>query len=100
MQSRDELAALVSHDLRNPLTTIRRYARLLRGRGRYDANAVEAIVQQTNQIDGLIGELLDVVSADVDRRQLRLASVDIVELARGYAETARQRTRRTPSVPR
>jgi signal transduction histidine kinase len=60
---RENVAAMVSHDLRNPLSAITTSASLLQGSivGR-DRRYVDAILKSAHRMDLLIGDLLDVAS--------------------------------------
>ena len=46
-----DFLAMVTHDLKNPLTSVRAYAQLMQRRQRYDERAVATIVQQTHYLD-------------------------------------------------
>jgi PAS domain S-box-containing protein len=91
-RQRDELLALVSHDLRSPLATIRGRAQLLRRRVAARAadperepllKGLEQIEAGTERMTGQIDELLDLAQLqagrplDLDRRP-----TDLVDLAR------------------
>jgi signal transduction histidine kinase len=73
--------AVVLHELRQPLTAVVGYARLMQRRGRYDAHALESIVEQTHRLRHLVDELLDVASLEAGQIALRPTAVDLVALA-------------------
>ncbi len=101
LRARDELLSAVSHDLRNPLGTIRLSADfLLRQLGTGDERAserrkVEVIGRASESMDHMIQDLLDVDRIDSGRLVLELAPTDpaaVVEetcaLFRPHAERA------------
>lgn len=60
-----QLLAIVGHDLRSPLSTVRLTANLLRSRGlsERDAAAVERIVRSTHRIESIVDLLVDFTRA-------------------------------------
>lgn len=60
-----QLIGVVSHDLRNPLSTIRLSAQVLRAKLRDEAqrNVIERIIRATGQADRMIRDLLDFTQA-------------------------------------
>jgi PAS domain S-box-containing protein len=99
--TRDEVLAIVSHDLKNPLSTIELAVNLLHGFERIDANEVEEFVNKiqraANQMEMLIADLLDfariqsgtfsvLISAD----RLSHAVMPVVDRMRALAEAKRQ----------
>jgi signal transduction histidine kinase len=83
-RTREDLLAIVSHDLRNPLGTIVTCASWLEGLGRSGQlpekvhRQVEIIRRSARRMDRLIGDLLDIASIDAGRllieRQVHEAS--------------------------
>ena len=74
-----EFIAMVTHDLRNPLSALKGYAQLMRRRETYSAAAVDVILTQAGRLERLIGDLLDVSRLDLGRLELRRTTVDLVE---------------------
>ena len=87
-----EFLALVSHELRNPLTTIKGFAQILRERGAYSDQAVEMIAEQSDVLERLVNDLLDASRVQVDQLHLERGLVDLVALARANVEQARRQT--------
>jgi signal transduction histidine kinase len=81
-----QLIGVVSHDLRNPLSTIRLSAQVLRARSKDEAQrgVIERILRATTQADRMIRDLLDFTQA-------RLGSGIPVDLGAGdFHATVRQ----------
>ena len=87
-QRQREFVAMVAHDLKNPLTTIKGYAQLLRRRGAYDERVVETIVAQADRLERLIDDLRDVARIEAGGLVLRRAETDLAALVRGCVEEA------------
>lgn len=86
-RSRRDLVLNVSHELRNPLATIRAHVDTLRGDG-HDEPASEdrkryldVLNRETERMSLLIDELLTLASAETGTLQLDVASVDAAEVA-------------------
>jgi PAS domain S-box-containing protein len=103
VRERDELVALISHDLKNPLTVIQGQAQLLerrlsRGEGvepQRMARGLAAIHQAASSMSGQIEELLDVAMIRAGRPlQLYRQEIDLVALARRLALLAQANTDR------
>jgi len=67
---KDELLAMLGHELRNPLAPVLNAVQLLRARGGH-AHEVEIIERQTLQMARLVDDLLDVSRINTGRVQLR-----------------------------
>ena len=93
-QMQQQFLASVSHELRNPLSSIRGYAQLMRRREAYSERAVDAIVAQTDQLARLVDDLLDVSRLEAGRLELRPSLVDLVARVRASAEQAQATTER------
>jgi signal transduction histidine kinase len=101
VRTREEVLAIVSHDLKNPLTTIELAVNLLRGFERMDANLVKEFVNKVqraaDQMEILIADLLDFariqsgtfsVLTSADR--LSQAVMPVIDRMRAQAEAKRQ----------
>ena len=101
VKTREDVLAIVSHDLKNPLATIELAVNLLRGFERIDANQVKEFVNKVqrsaDQMEILIADLLDfariqsgtfsvVISAD----RLSQVVMPVIDRMRALAEAKRQ----------
>ena len=84
-----DFVAMVGHDLRSPLTSLRGNAQLLKRRRAYDERAVDAILAQADWINRLVGDLADVVRLEAGGLELRLEAVDLAALAGEFVARAR-----------
>ncbi|TMC22515.1 MAG: cell wall metabolism sensor histidine kinase WalK [Chloroflexi bacterium] len=111
VQEQSEFIALVSHELRTPLTDIRGYAELLqayavsdqemhRPAGIMEMTAerqqqyLNVIVEQTNHLEVLISDLLDVSRLCSRRLALRHSWIDIGELCQRIAQIMQDKIER------
>jgi PAS domain S-box-containing protein len=88
-RQRQDFIAMVAHDLKNPLTTMKGYAQLLQRRAAYSERSVATIVVQANRLERLIDDLRDVARIDAGRLVLDRAPVDLAALARAHVEESR-----------
>ncbi len=89
VQSREDLLAVVSHDLRNPLSVILVSATLaLRAWPPGDANrrTIEAIRRSALRMDRLIGDLLDASTIEAGRLSLETAVQSVDQIVRDAIE--------------
>jgi signal transduction histidine kinase len=98
VRAREDMLAVVSHDLRNPLGTIMASAALLRCGTPPErvSDLIEKIARSANRMDRLIGDLLDLARIDgstltLERRPLDVADV-IRESTELYAEVAEKKS--------
>lgn len=87
-QQRDFLA-MVTHELKSPLTTIGVYAQFMRRRATYSEQGVAAIITQVQRLNRLIDDLTDVARLDAGRLDLRLAPHDLTSIVLAAADQAR-----------
>lgn len=96
IKARDDVLAIVAHDLRNPLATVRLQAQLLSNDGSHETRlGGERIERAARRMERLIEDLLDVSRLDGGRLDVDLQPVaasdillDIVESQRPLAERA------------
>lgn len=84
-----DFIAMITHELRNPLTSLKGYAQLMQRRAKYDARGMEIILSQANLMDRLVGDLRDVVRLESRRLDLTRSETDLVSLARRSVEQVR-----------
>ena len=81
--ARDEVLAIVSHDLRNPLNRIRMGAELLIDAGGLPDGAERTlgiVVRAADEMNRLIGDLLDVSRIEAGRLSMQLAPLSLTRL--------------------
>jgi PAS domain S-box-containing protein len=89
-----EFIVMVTHDLKTPLTSIKGLAQLMLRRQAFNPPALETIVGQSNHLERLINDLLDVARMEAGRLDLQLAPVDLghlVQLAAAQAQVTTSR---------
>jgi PAS domain S-box-containing protein len=93
VRAREDLLAIVSHDLRNPLSTVLMSAHQLVSTaddgeaGQRTKKAAGRIVKAVERMNRLIGDLLDLATLEVGQPlPVELERVDVVELLREVAE--------------
>jgi protein-histidine pros-kinase len=92
-QLRRDFLAMVTHDLRTPLTTVRGYAQLLHRRAVYQAEPVVALISEAERMQRLLDDLADIVRLEGGNLPLRRAPTDLVDLARRAAAEAERMSR-------
>ena len=77
-----QFSADASHELRSPLATVRAAAELIEREGASERSArlADEIVSETDRMDELIGDLLELSRLDEDRRSGATEPVDLVAL--------------------
>lgn len=91
-QRKDEFLAVLSHELRNPLTPIRYSVHLLERCGSMDERsrrAVSIIDRQVTQLARLVDDLLDVTRISRGKIRLQRSRIDLVDLVRRTVEDHR-----------
>jgi signal transduction histidine kinase len=90
LRARDEFLAIVSHELKTPLTTLLGYADALKRRAmraepylfdERDRRALQIIIDQSHRLNRLIESLLDVSRISDGRLAIDLQPLDLCELA-------------------
>lgn len=87
-----DFVAMVTHELRNPLAGLKGFAQLMQRRQAYSEQAVNTILAQADQLDRLLGDLLDGAQLEVGRMELRRSTVDLLDLTQTYVEEAQAGT--------
>jgi two-component system phosphate regulon sensor histidine kinase PhoR len=88
---KDEFISIISHELKNPLASIKGYAGLLQRRARKDTalqasvKGLEVIEQQVNRMTTLLDQLRDVSQIGMDRFMIEAVALDIAELTQRIA---------------
>jgi len=90
---RDQYVGLISHDLRNPLTSVTFRAQLLRkslaARGFTDeCEALDSLITSANRMAVLLSDLLETTKLESGRIELHELTVDLGEWAAGAARLA------------
>jgi PAS domain S-box-containing protein len=79
-RAKDELVAVVSHELRNPLNNMIGFAELLRGRDgldRTDASYVDIIAEEGRRLAALLDDFLDLQRIDRVADTIRPQAIDL-----------------------
>jgi len=87
-----DFIAMVAHDLKNPLTTLKGNAQLMQRRNSFSERGLATIVAQANRLERLIDDLRDVARLDARVIALDRAPVDLVALVRHRADEAQTLT--------
>ena len=74
----------VSHELRTPITSIKLYHELLQRRGDRQEEYLERLTNETNRLQHLIDDLLDISRLDQDNGPIRMGRVDLNGLVEEY----------------
>jgi signal transduction histidine kinase len=97
LSQKDDFLSLTAHELKNPLTAIRGQAQIMQRRIKRslhpDADddhelllGLKSIEHQTKKIVHMMDALLDVSRLDLDRLELELHEIDVIQLARRTLE--------------
>lgn len=107
IQERDEFLSSVSHDLKNPLATIKARAQVLRRRAEHlpedqrerFITGLESVDTTAGKMSRLINDLVDVVHLRIGRPlTLQREAVDLVQLVRQVASDQQSTLRREVTV--
>jgi signal transduction histidine kinase len=97
-RERTEWTAVITHDLRQPVTTILGYATLLHrhlerlGASDHDRRAAEHIVTSAENLNRMIGDLLDVSRIESRRLTIRRQAIELLVLVREVLDRTQQVT--------
>ncbi len=84
MDRQQSFVADASHELRTPLSLIRASAELLKRHSaksvRTNIASVDDIIQETDRLSGLVGQMLTLARADASQAPLSLVEVDLQQL--------------------
>jgi PAS domain S-box-containing protein len=92
-----DFLAMVTHDLRSPLTAIKGQSQLLKRRSRDNAqvqNALESVLDQVGRMQTLIDDLADVVRLESGEFHLRMEPFDLVDLVHEEISVLQKQTDR------
>ena len=84
-----DFIAMASHDLLTPITVLRARAQLLQRRQSYDEASTTSILEQTTRMERMIIDLRELVQVEGSQLTLRVAPVDLGELAHQAADRVR-----------
>lgn len=93
LRQKEEFLSLTAHELKNPLTAIRGHAQILQRRIKRSQQIVsetnhellsglKSIEHQTKKIEHMVNALMDVSRLDLDRLQLELKEIDLLQLVK------------------
>ncbi len=97
LKQKENFLSLTAHELKNPLTAIRGHAQILQRRiKRSQQTAIEnnhelltglkSIEHQTQKIEHMVNALMDVSRLDLDRLQIELKEIDLLQLVKRTIE--------------
>jgi signal transduction histidine kinase/ActR/RegA family two-component response regulator len=91
VRAKDEFLAILSHELRNPLSAISAAGAVLRGTDEGAADQTrrwrEIVYRQTEHLSRLVDDLLDVAKVSVDKMTLDRQPMDLAEAVKRYLHT-------------
>jgi len=97
LRQKEEFLSLAAHELKNPLTAIRGQAQILQRRIKRSHQSasetnhellrgLKSVEHQTQKIEHMINALMDISRLDLDRLQLELKEIDLLQLVRRTLE--------------
>src|SRR5437870_1549363 len=98
-RQQEELISIISHDLKNPMASIKGYADLLLRRSARNPNdpnrhGLEVISDQIVRMTDLLDQLLEIARISTDRLQIDRRPTDLAALTARVVEEARETTKR------
>lgn len=84
--------AMVTHELRNPLTVIAGFGQILKQRGEFNQQAIETILDQSRRMERLVDDLLEASRVEIGQLHLQRGWVDLVAEAHACVEQAQYQT--------
>lgn len=87
-RERQDFIAMVAHDLKNPLTSLKGHAQLMQRRGTFSERSLTTIISQADRLERLIDDLRDVTRIDVGQIPLARTDVDMSALLHQRATAA------------
>ena len=81
-----EFLAMVAHDLRSPLTSIKGFAQLMQRREAYSSTGIAAILNQVQLIEHLVEDVLEITRLDENQQDVTFASFDLTALVRAIID--------------
>ncbi len=81
-----EFLAMVAHDLRSPLTSIKGFAQLMQRRETYSSTGTAAILNQVQLIERLVEDVLEITRLDENRQDVTFAPVDLTALVQAIID--------------
>ncbi|HPH95080.1 MAG TPA: GAF domain-containing protein [Anaerolineaceae bacterium] len=92
-----EFITNVSHELRTPITAMKGYIEIMLmgaagGLTEQQQNFMQIVKKNTQRLNGLVNDLLDVSRIEVGRVTLNITQVNIEDIARQVVDAAQQRT--------
>jgi signal transduction histidine kinase len=85
VKQKDELLAVVAHEMRTPLTNIQGYAQLLERAGddvELRDECIDAVLRGSRRLARLVDDLLDASAAEAGRLRLRPSPIDLAGIVR------------------
>jgi PAS domain S-box-containing protein len=93
-QQQQEFISMVGHELRHPLTSLKGQAQLMLRRQQFNAHGLEVMLDQTNRLERLVNDLVEVARIQASRLTLAPARMNLVELVQASAAQAQEQSTR------
>jgi PAS domain S-box-containing protein len=86
-RSRDEFLAMLGHELRNSLSAVRNAVVCVRLDSRQSERALDIVWRQTERLDRLVADILDIPLVEQGRVQLKRRVIPLIEIMEHAVET-------------